>query len=139
VRTGRFSVGRGGILLPMSDDAKNMVANVGEVLDVEAIFDRDMIFHRRLFATVRDLADAVGQSDRWMRAQLLVYTGLFDVVGTLDHKHVVAVRSMSRRAMKNDELHNFWDKAKQPIAERILPLVTNENTREQLLTAVTAF
>jgi hypothetical protein len=136
---GRFSVGKGNVLLPMDDGAKAITSHVGEVIDVEVTWDRDMIFHRRLFATTNDLAKAVGQTPQWMRAQLLVYVGLFNIVGDLDGKHVVAINSLSRHSMRDEELHHFWDDAKDHIISRILPLIGNETVRDRLHTAVTAF
>lgn len=136
---GKFSVGKGGILLPMDDGAKEIAGHVGETLDVEASWDRDMIYHRRVFATINDLAKAAGQSPEWMRAQLLVYCGLFNVVGDLNGKHVIAVNSLSRHAMRDEDLHHFWDDSKQHIISRILPLISNETVRDRLHTAVTAF
>jgi hypothetical protein len=136
---GRFSVGKGGVLLPADDGAKEMCRVVGDMLDVEAQYDRDMIYHRRVFATIRDLATNTGQTPEWMRAQLLVYCGLFNIVGQLDGRHVVAVNSLSRHAMRDEELHAFWDDAKEHVIARVLPLVKNEVVRDRLHTAVTAF
>jgi hypothetical protein len=136
---GRFSVGKGGVLLPMDDGAKEIASKVGEQLTLEVLYDRDMVYHRRVFATMRDLAAAVGQSPEWLRAQLLVYCGLFNVVGNLDGRHVIAINSMSRHSMRDEELHHFWDDAKQHVIVRVLPLVQNETVRDRLHTAVTAF
>jgi hypothetical protein len=136
---GRFSVGKGGILLPMDDGAKEIASHVGETLDVEVSYDRDMIYHRRLFATTNDLAKAVGQTPQWLRAQLLVYCGLFNIVGDLNGKHVLAIHSLSRHSMRDEELRHFWDDAKEHIVQRILPLIKNETERDKLHTAVTAF
>lgn len=136
---GKFSVGKGGILLPMDDGAKEIARHVGETLDVEISWDRDMIYHRRVFATIRDVAKEIGQSQEWLRAQLLVYCGLFHIVGDLGGKHVIAVNSLSRHAMRDEELHHFWDDAKEHIVNRVLPLIANETVRDKLLTAVTAF
>jgi hypothetical protein len=136
---GRFSVGKGGILLPMDDGAKAMTAHVGETLDVEIFWDRDMVYHRRVFATIRDVAKEVGQTQEWLRAQLLVYCGLFHIVGDLDGKHVIAVNSLSRHAMRDEELHHFWDDSKEHMIKRVLPLIANETVRDKLLTAITAF
>jgi hypothetical protein len=136
---GRFSVGKGGLLLPMDEGAKAITSHVGETLDVEVAWDRDDVYHRRVFATIRDLAKEVGQSPEWMRAQLLVYCGLFNIVGDLNGKHVVAINSMSRHSMRDEELHHFWDDAKEHIVKRVLPLIQNETVRDRLLTAVTAF
>ena len=136
---GRFSVGKGGILLPMDGGAKEIVATVGETVDVEVLYDRDMVYHRRLMGTLNDLAKAVGQSPEWLRAQLLVWCGLFHIVGDLDGRHVIAIRSMSRHSMRDEELHHFWDDAKEHVVSRVLPMVTNETVRDRLHTAATSF
>jgi hypothetical protein len=136
---GRFSVGKGHLLLPMDDGAKEIASHVGETLDVEITYDRDMVYHRRVMVTIRDLAEAVGQSPEWMRAQLLVYTGLFNVVGDLNGRHVIAINSMSRHSMRDNELRHFWDDAKEHIVSRVLPLIKNETVRDRLHTAITAF
>ena len=136
---GKFSVGKGSILLPMDDGAKEIASHVGDVLDVEVSYDRDMVYHRRVMVTIGDLAKAVGQSPEWMRAQLLVYCGLFNIVGDLNGKHVIATRSIARHSMRDEELHHFWDDAKEHVIARVLPLIKNETERDKLHTAVTAF
>jgi hypothetical protein len=136
---GKFSVGKGNILLPMDDGGKAITSKVGEAIDVEILYDRDMVYHRRVMATINDLAQATGQSPEWLRVQLLVWCGLFHVVGDLNGKHVIAVNSMSRHSMRDNELHDFWDDAKQHVVTRILPLITNDTVRDRLLTAVTSF
>jgi len=136
---GKFSVGKGGVLLPLDEGAKAIGAKVGETVMVEVVHERDMVYFRRLMATIRDLADAVGQTPEWMRAQLLVYCGLFNVVGDINGRHVIAVNSMSRHSMRDAELHHFWDDAKDHIVNRVLPRVQNETVRDRLLTAVTSF
>ena len=98
-----------------------------------------MVFHRRLFGTMGDLAKATGQSPEWIRAQLLVYTGLFNIVGDLNGKHVVAINSLSRHSMRDEELHHFWDDAREHVIQRVLPLVKNETIKERLHTAVESF
>jgi hypothetical protein len=98
---GKFSVGKGGILLPMDAGAEEITSHVGEVIELEVTYDRDMIYFRRIMATIGDLATATGQTREWMRAQLLVYTGLFQIVGDIDGKHVLAVNSMSRHSMRH--------------------------------------
>jgi hypothetical protein len=136
---GKFSVGKSGVLVPMDTGADAITATVGEVIEVEVTYDRDMVYFRRMMATIRDLATATGQTPEWMRAQLLVYTGLFHVVGDIDGKHVLAVNSMSRHSMRDSELHHFWDDAKEHVIKRVLPRVQNETVRNRLLTAVTSF
>jgi uncharacterized protein (DUF1778 family) len=53
---------------------------------------------------------------------------LGDVLGT----PVVAVNSMSRRSMTDFELHAFWDEAKQIIADKLLPRISNPAERDRL-------
>jgi hypothetical protein len=132
-------VGKGNILLPVDDGAKEIAKTIGETIDVEVTYDRDMVYFRRLMATIRDLATATGQSPEWMRAQLLVYCGLFHIVGDLDGKHVIAVNSMSRHSMRDAELHHFWEDAKEHVIKRVLPMIKNETVRDKMQTAVTAF
>jgi hypothetical protein len=136
---GKFTVGKGNVLLPMDDGAKEIAKVIGTVVEVEVMYDRDMVYHRRVFATMRELAQAIGQSPEWMRAQLLVYCGLFNIVGTLDGRHVIAISSMSRHSMRDEELHHFWDDSKEHIVNRVLPLITNDTVRDRLHTSVTAF
>ena len=137
--SGRFSVGRGNVLLAADSRAREITGHVGETVDVEIVFERDMVFHRRLMATINDLAHAVGQTPEAMRAQLLVYCGLFNVVGDHNGNYVLAVNSLSRHSMRESELHHFWDDAKKHIIERVLPKITNETVRNRLHTSVTAF
>jgi hypothetical protein len=136
---GKFTVGKGNVLLPMDDGAKEIAKVVGTTVEVEVMYDRDMVYHRRVFATMRELAQAIGQSPEWMRAQLLTYCGLFNIVGTLDGRHVIAISSMSRHSMRDEELHHFWDDSKEHIVKRVLPLITNDTVRDRLHTSVTAF
>ena len=136
---GRFRAVLNGGLMPLDDGAKEIVRDAGETVQVEVLYERDAIYHRRVFATMGDLARAIGQEPEWLRAQLLIYVGLCHLVGTHDDKEVFAVSSMSRSSMRDDELHAFWDDAKAHIVQRILPLVKNDTTRERLHIAVEAF
>ena len=129
---GLFTTGKN-VLLPADDGARKLCQTPGETLYVEAEYDRDMIFHRRVFAVINELAKATGQTPDWMRAQLLVYAGLFNVVGTFDTgKPVIAVKSMSKRSMTDEELHAFWKDAQEAIAEKVLPRVADPDLREAL-------
>ena len=136
---GRFSVGKGNILLPLDDGARTIAGTVGATVELEVLHERDMVFHRRLMATIGELAQAVGWSSEEMRAQLMVWANLCDVVTTLGGKHVLVVHSMSRHAMKDEELHRLWESAKGHVIERVLPLVKNETVRDRLRTAVESF
>jgi hypothetical protein len=129
---GRFSVGSEGVLMPMDEAATELCREVGAVLDVEILFDRDMHYHRRVFSAMRELAQALGQSPDFIRAQLLTYCGLFNIVGTLDGLHMIAVNSVSRRGMRDEEFHQFWNEAQEHIVERVLPKINDEAVRERL-------
>ncbi|HVG51606.1 MAG TPA: hypothetical protein VM867_08240 [Xanthobacteraceae bacterium] len=132
-------IAQAGALLPVNADAHVLANRGGATIHVEEIYPRDIVFHRRVFATIGDLARAIGVEPEWLRAQLLVYCGLFHIVGTLEDKQVVAVASMRRNAMKDEELHAFWQDSKDHIVARVLPLVGNEVTRERLHQAVESF
>ena len=85
--------------------------SAAQVIEIEPLHDRDMIEHRRIMATINDLAKALHTTPERVRAELLVATGNFTLLGDLLGREVVAVNSMSRRNMKDHELHEFWDEA----------------------------
>jgi hypothetical protein len=102
------------------------------VIEIEPLHDRDMIEHRRIFASIDDLAQALHSTPECVRAELLVATGNFQLLGDVLGTPVVAVNSMSRRAMKDHELHEFWDEAKEVIRTKLLARVTDTVERERL-------
>ena len=142
VGCGRFSVGKGGILLPMDDGANDIASHVGETLDVEVSWSRDDVYHRRVFATIRDLAKEVGQSPEWMRASAF---GLLRPVSRSSAISTASTSSPSTRCvaafgMRDEELSPLLGRRqgshRQPV---VLPLVKNETIKDRLLTAVTSF
>src|ERR1700757_4680284 len=74
---------------------------VAQVIEIEALHDRDMVEHRRIMATINDLAKALHVTPELLRAELLVATGNFQLLGELLGREVVAVNSMARRNMKD--------------------------------------
>lgn len=102
-----------------------------QVIEIEALHDRDMIEHRRIMATINDLAKALHTTPERVRAELLVATGNFQLLGELLGREVVAV-SMSRRNMKDHELHEFWDEAKEVIRTKLLARITDTAERDRL-------
>src|SRR4030088_1864160 len=108
----RFVVGRAG-LEPLDAEARDFVAvNEGGAFEIEPLHDRDMVEHRRIMATINELAKALHTTPEKLRAELLVATGNFQLLGDLLGTAVVAVSSMARRNMKDQELHEFLDEAK---------------------------
>ena len=79
-----------------------------------------MIEHRRIIATIGDMALARGTTPQKVRAELLVATGNFALLGDVLGMPVVAVHSMARRSMKDHELHEFWDEAQDVIRDTLL-------------------
>jgi hypothetical protein len=67
-----------------------------------------------------------------VRAELLVATGNFQLLGDVLGMPVVAVNSMSRRHMKDHELHEFWDEAKDVIRTQLLERIPNPDERQRL-------
>jgi hypothetical protein len=103
-----------------------------QVIEIEPLHDRDMIEHRRIMAYINDLAKALHTTPEKLRAELLVATGNFQLLGELLGTTVVAVNSMSRRNMKDHELHEFWDEAKEVIRTKLLDRIKNAAERERL-------
>jgi hypothetical protein len=103
-----------------------------QVIEIEALHDRDMIEHRRIMATINDLAKALHTTPERVRAELLVAKGNFQLLGELLGREVVAVNSMSRRNMKDHELHEFWDEAKEVIRTKLLARITDTAERDRL-------
>jgi hypothetical protein len=96
------------------------------------LHDRDMIAHRRIMATINELAKALRTTPEKLRAQLLVATGNFRLLDDLSGAPVLAINSMSRHNMKDHELHAFWDEAKEIIKSRLLAQIENAAERERL-------
>jgi hypothetical protein len=103
-----------------------------QVIEIEALHERDIIDHRRIMATINDLAKALHTTPERVRAELLVATGNFQLLGDLLGTPVVAVNSMSRRNMKDHELHEFWDEAKEVIQTKLLTRITDAAERDRL-------
>ncbi|WP_338822143.1 hypothetical protein WDM22_38655 [Bradyrhizobium septentrionale] len=132
IRMGRFVITRDG-LQPFDAAARDLLANVpnGEPITLEALYERDMIEHRRIMATIGDVAKALRTTPEKVRAELLVATGNFTLLGDVLGMPVVAVSSMSRRSMKDHELHEFWEEAQEIIRTTLLARVADaaEQTR----------
>ena len=91
-----------------------------------------MVEHRRVFACIDELALALGTTPQKVRAELLVATGNFELLGDVLGTQVVAVNSMSRRNMKDHELHQFWDEAREVIRNKLLERIPNSDERARL-------
>ena len=102
------------------------------VIEIEALHDRDMVEHRRIMATIKDIAKALHTTPEKVRAELLVATGNFQLLGELLGTSVVAINSMSRKAMKDHELHLFWTEAREVISSKLLPRITDTAERDRL-------
>jgi hypothetical protein len=102
------------------------------VIEIELLHDRDMIEHRRIMATINDLAKALHTTPEKVRAELLVATGNFVLLGDLLGTPVVAINSMSRRNMKDHELREFWSDAKEVILNKLLARISDTAERERL-------
>lgn len=98
----------------------------------EYLHDRDMIAHRRIFAQIGELAKALHRDPEKIRAELLYKTGNFHVLGELFGKTLICINSMSRRHMRDHELHAFWDDALLIIQAELLPLVQDPALRDAL-------
>jgi hypothetical protein len=134
----RFVMSRNG-LEPFDAEAREFLESQSDgepistrVIEIEPLHDRDMVEHRRIFAYLDDLAQALGTTSEKVRAELLVATGNFQLLGDVLGTPVVAVNSMSRRQMKDHELHEFWDEAKEVIRTKLLTRIPDTAERERL-------
>jgi hypothetical protein len=128
----RFVVGHW-CLEPIDDEARKSIRDSkGEAVEVELLHDRDMIEHRRIMATINEVAKALRVPPEKVRAELLVATGNFQLLGDLLGTPVVAINSMSRHNMKDHELHAFWEEAKEVIKMKLLARIQDTAERERL-------
>jgi hypothetical protein len=96
-----------------------------EPIEIEAPHPRDMIFHRHVFGVIEQLAEALDATPELVRAELLYATGNFQMLGALMNRSpVIAVNSMSRNAMTDHELHEFWHDAKEVIEFNLFARLT---------------
>jgi hypothetical protein len=123
-------------LEPFDDEARQFLEDQidGEPIELEPLYPRDMIEHRRIMAIIGDIAKALHTTHENVRATLLYKTGHFTLIDedVIDGKPIAAVFSMSRHHMREHELHAFWDEAQEVIREEILPRVSDPDTREYL-------
>lgn len=103
-----------------------------QVIEIELLYDRDMHEHRRIMATIGDLAKALHTTPEKVRAELLVATGNFQMLGDLLGTPVVAVNSMSRHNMKDHELHAFWSEAREIAQTKLVPKIKDAAERQRL-------
>jgi hypothetical protein len=133
MRIGRFVFDRD-CLHPFDAAARHLLANVpdGEPITMEALYERDMVEHRRIMAFIGELAKALGTTSEKLRAELLVATGNFTLLGDVLGMPVVAINSMARNSMKDHELHAFWAEAQDVIRDKLLARVADASERERL-------
>jgi hypothetical protein len=129
----RFVVSRHG-LEPFDAEAREFLEDQidGEPIEFEPLYPRDMHEHRRIMAYIGDLAKALHTTHDKVRAELLVATGNFQLLGDVLGTPVVAVNSMSRRHMTDHELHVFWAEAQEVIRTNLLERVFDSAERERL-------
>jgi hypothetical protein len=131
----RFVVSRHG-LEPFDAGAREFLENQldGEPIELEPVYPRDMVEHRRIMAQIGELAKALHTTADKVRAELLVATGNFQLLDMLGggNTPVVAVASMSRHAMRDAELHAFWDDAKKVIRTQLLERIPDAAERDRL-------
>jgi hypothetical protein len=134
MRLGRFVITRDG-LQPFDAAARDLLAKVpdGEPITMEALYERDMIEHRRIFMFINELPEAMHTTPEKVRAELLVGTGNFTLLGDVLGMPVVAVHSMARRSMSDHELHEFWDEAQEIIRTTLLARVADSAEQARLV------
>jgi hypothetical protein len=125
-------------LVPFDEAAARMLdeqaeLTLAEPVEIELLHRRDMIEHRRIMSQIGDLAKVLHVTHDQLRAELLYATGNFALIGELvGLPPIIAVNSMSRTAMKDHELHTFWDEARETIISRILPRIEDPTERARM-------
>ena len=129
----RFVASRHG-LEPFDAEAREFLENLidGEPIEMEPLHERNMHEFRRIMGHIRDLAKALNTTPEKVRAELLVATGNFQLLGDVLGTPVVAINSMSRHHMKDHELHAFWTEAQEVIRTKLLDRVPDTAERERL-------
>jgi hypothetical protein len=129
----RFVVTRDG-LEPFDAEACEFLENQhdGEPLEMEALKERNMRYFRLIMGQIGDVAKALHMTPEQLRAELLVATDNFTLLGDALGTPVVAVNSMSRHHMNDHDLHVFWTEAKEVIRTKLLDRVPDTAERERL-------
>jgi hypothetical protein len=131
----RFVVSRFG-LEPFDQAAREFLERRidGEPLEFEEPpHERDMHEHRRIMATIGDLAKALHSTPEKIRAELLIACGQFVLLDSLTGGlPVVAINSMSRQHMTDHELREFWRDAREVIQNKLLDRIPDMAERERL-------
>ena len=129
----RFVVSRHG-LEPFDAEAREFLENQidGEPIEMEQLWPRDMHEQRRIMGQIRELAKGLGTDFEKVRAELLVATGNFTLLGDVLGTPVVAVHSMARNHMTDDDLHAFWAEAQEVIRTKLLDRVPDTAERGRL-------
>jgi hypothetical protein len=123
-------------LAPFDLAAREFLMNLrsSRPVELEFLHDRDMIFHRKIFATIGELAKALHRDPESVRAELLYKTGNFQVIGEDDGTPLISINSMSRHHMRDDTLREFWGDACDVILTELLPNVSDPAERDRLAT-----
>lgn len=123
------------VLVPFDAAAERFLREQrdGEPIDVEVLYPRDMVRHRAIFSQIGELAKALHRTPESVRAELLFATGNFSRFDDQHGVEIVAVNSMSRHAMRDHELEQFWNEAVGIIVQKLLPEIDNAAERERLL------
>jgi hypothetical protein len=131
----RFITTKHGLLTAFDKDADDFLRRQtsGEPIEMVALHPRDMVFHRYVFGVMDVLAKALHTTPELVRAELLRATGNFLPLGNLfDQTPVIAVSSMSRVAMNDRELHEFWNEAKEVIQHSLMKKIKAPAERNHL-------
>ena len=124
---------RATVLCPFDADTHRFTKDLPRrPIEMEPLFDRNMNFHRKIFATLNEVAKALQQDPERLRAELLYKTGNCHWLGEHNGKVLISINSMSRHHMKDHELHAFWDDACQILRNEMLPEISDQAMRDRL-------
>lgn len=125
-----FSVGKNA-LLPSDQRATALLATlqIGELLDVDVLRERESAFRRFVFAAINRVAKAADIEPQQLRVQFMVESGRYHHVTMPTGATLLVVASMKRQAMDDKELREFWVDARELITA-MLPRFSRKDREE---------
>lgn len=113
---------------------------VDEVLKCKVVRPRNIGHHRKLFALLGLVFDNLpeGLEEHFKNIDDLLYemklqTGHREKYRTLSGREVIRVKSIAFDKMPQDEFQDFYDQCLVVICKYILPEITSEDLKEQLI------
>jgi len=129
---GTFSVGKGGVLIPHSEQAREIAGklNVGDRVLVHVHKARWPEHHDLAWWVFRKVGNSIGEPAEKVLLWLKVATGRVDFERLPNGKLIPLPHSISFESMSQDEFQRFWDDCWPILTEQIVPNMPDEDYEE---------